>query len=1245
MKYSVKQPERYSVMPHQHLTTSLSTLFSQSANPVLAVTPTPDLPNVRLIRLDEINEEGHQAYRQALANVYATLDPQQPVRLLYVLDGSASGVSLYYGVASDQQSTDLHEAMKNLRGALEGQLPGINFGEQIKKDERNTLLERLQKTEHQGIMLGAPTQSAQDDAQNEQNFQGLDRLVRALQSGGNTHTQNDGRWQLIVVSQPLERTHIHELLNTAYGISSQLAGMISTSVQTSGNTSYQRSISEGTSDALGNNLSASIGKNQSYTSGTNQSYTEGTNQSHTSGTNQSHTGGTNQSHTSGTNQSHTGGTNQSYTSGTNQSHTKGTNQSHTNGTNQSHATGTNQSHATGTNQSKATGINQSKADTSSKNESGTETKSGGENRSSGDSYSSRGSNSGWSEAKTVGTGTSHTDTTGSSDTRTFGSSDTKTSGSSDTKTSGSSDSRTSGSSDSNTSGSSDSNTSGTSDSRTSGTSDSRTSGSSDSRTSGSSDTQTFGISNTHTTTNNISRSDTLGSSLGITQEITDKRAQHLAEYLDKQLINRLQKGLAKGLFHSALYFSAENKSTYQRLKNTLRATYQGNEATFSALEVYDLTNEQRGHGFRLPSVGNSYSPEEWLFRSLHKNPENRFGSLLTGDELAIVASLPQNELQGIRRRKAVNFIVDLPDVTQSNTLDLGIVIDQGRRYPNNRVHLSSADLNKHIFVTGVTGAGKTTTCLNLLLESGLPFLVIEPAKTEYRALANALGDAVRYYRPNGDDYQSLRLNPFALIRKGQRIKSHAGFLKNVFTAVFPMEASMPMMVEAAILAAYEDKGWDIDENEFLPDPDGDPFAPLSRAWPTLSDMICQLDRLLPTYQLGRELEEKYRGSLVSRLRSLTDGTLGRVLDVPQSLDFSALLQAKSVIELEELQGGEEKALLMALLLGAINETMRDQHAKNPNFRQLTLIEEAHRLLSRPEAGDKAAALAVESFADMLAEVRKYGTGLIIADQIPAKLIPDVIKNTHCKIVHRLFAEDDRRAMGETMMMSDEQRAFLPNLKTGEAIVFCGGWHGPTHAAIRNDHAQTDTQHAFALEERSVQQLWQERARYYPHFCRLGWLSVEDRDATHFAAFVRATRQAQNQLLQLLTTDKDARRQTAFKALKKWLTDWQPRAEQHTVRTQTPLSATATWPEPLLAATWLALLLDANPLPRVNVKTVKPLYLAEEYQFHAATSATLLDAITNSATPEELEEKINEKIDKNRDLKKHLEHLVLQFKRF
>ncbi|MEF3192920.1 MAG: hypothetical protein K6346_01655, partial [Halothiobacillaceae bacterium] len=957
-------------------------------------------PDMRLIRLDAISEEKHQAYRQALANVYATLGPEQNVRFLYLLDSGPKGVSLYFGVIAGNHGADVHESIKNLRGALEGQLPGIQFGEEVTAQARQALIEPWNTWSNQGVMLGVPTLPTEEGAGDEQNFQGIDRLVRALQSGSRLAPKGDGRWQMVVIGQPLTRQQIRQQLDEAFRLSSEVATFVRTSVQASGNTSRQESLSTGISRSEGTN------KSESYTRG--------------------------------------------------------------------------------------------------KSEGGTESK----------NHSTSG-NSGTSESKTHGTSESKSKTTGNSQ--------------------------------------------------------------------------------TDTTSVNYSHSDSQGSTFGFTQEITNKRAQHLLDHLDKQLIPRLQKGLTKGMFQCAVYFAAANNSTYQRLKNNLRATFQGAEATMSPLEVFDLPEKHLGQCLHLP-VTDAKQNDGMLFHSLYLGYVGRsggmnIGSLLTTDELATIACLPQRELHGIRRLKTVDFIVDLPDVDGDDAIDLGAIIDRGRRYPNNRVFLARRDLNKHVFVTGVTGAGKTTTCLNLLLESRQPFIVIEPAKTEYRELARRSELAIDFYRPNGDDYHSLRINPFALVRKGQRIKSHAGFIKNVLTNVFPMEASMPMMVEAAILAAYEDKGWDIDENEFLPG--GDPFDPITQAWPTLSDMIRQLDRLIPTYGLGREFEEKYRGSLVSRLRSLTDGALGRVLDVPQSLDFHAMLTRHVVIELEEIQGGEEKALLMALLLGAINEGMRAHHARDPDFRQITLIEEAHRLLSRPEPGDKAGALAAEAFADMLAEVRKYGAGLIIADQIPAKLIPDVIKNTHTKIVHRLLAEEDRRAMGEAMMMSEKQRNFLPNLATGEAIVFCGGWHGPAHAAIRSDLAQTDNRNDLDLTGCSIQQLWRERHRYYPQFCRLGWMSVQASDAERLARFVRETRKAQNQLLHVIAPDdrQQPYAEGAFNNLKAWLAYWDNEAVDAQASFETFLKSTPEpWPERLLAAAWFALLLDANPRPHIKEKDAPTLKL-------------------------------------------------------
>ncbi|MDY3740328.1 MAG: hypothetical protein SO022_07710 [Selenomonadaceae bacterium] len=76
---------------------------------------------------------------------------------------------------------------------------------------------------------------------------------------------------------------------------------------------------------------------------------------------------------------------------------------------------------------------------------------------------------------------------------------------------------------------------------------------------------------------------------------------------------------------------------------------------------------------------------------------------------------------------------------------------------------------------------------------------------------------------------------------------------------------------------------------------------------------------------------------------------------------------------------------------------------------------------------------------MLAEVRKYGESLIIVDQIPDKMTPEVLKNTNTKIIHKLFAQDDKDAIGNTMALKDDQKAYLSNLQQGRAIVFSQGW--------------------------------------------------------------------------------------------------------------------------------------------------------------------------------------------------------------
>jgi uncharacterized protein len=124
-----------------------------------------------------------------------------------------------------------------------------------------------------------------------------------------------------------------------------------------------------------------------------------------------------------------------------------------------------------------------------------------------------------------------------------------------------------------------------------------------------------------------------------------------------------------------------------------------------------------------------------------------------------------------------------------------------------------------------------------------------------------------------------------------------------------------------------------------------------------------------------------------------------------------------------------------------------------------VIEEAHRLLraAPPGEGQGTAAHAVETFAGLLAEIRAYGEGLVIAEQIPAKLIPDVIKNTAVKIVHRLPAADDREAVGTTMNITGDQSRYLVTLTPGEAAVFTDGMDYPLLARMPDGTAR-ETRH-------------------------------------------------------------------------------------------------------------------------------------------------------------------------------------------
>jgi hypothetical protein len=197
-------------------------------------------------------------------------------------------------------------------------------------------------------------------------------------------------------------------------------------------------------------------------------------------------------------------------------------------------------------------------------------------------------------------------------------------------------------------------------------------------------------------------------------------------------------------------------------------------------------------------------------------------------------------------------------------------------------------------------------------------------------------------------------------------------------------------------------------------------------------------------------DEKVRSdlqaSLTTRLNSLRLGGKGRMLDVPKSMSAETLFEGNAVVELEALGSDDDKSFLMSLLLIKLAEHRRAQ-GPTDQLRHVLVIEEAHRLLSQPKAGGSEEEAnprgqAVEAFTNLLAEVRAYGQGVIIADQVPVRLAAEVMKNTAVKIAHRTVAAEDRTALAGAMSMTPEQSPALATLPQGCAVMFTDGEDAP-----------------------------------------------------------------------------------------------------------------------------------------------------------------------------------------------------------
>ncbi|MDO5132066.1 MAG: hypothetical protein Q4D81_03665 [Eubacteriales bacterium] len=377
--------------------------------------------------------------------------------------------------------------------------------------------------------------------------------------------------------------------------------------------------------------------------------------------------------------------------------------------------------------------------------------------------------------------------------------------------------------------------------------------------------------------------------------------------------------------------------------------------------------------------------------------------------------------------------VETPKETLPDLDARGLVL--GTDPDRHRIEFPLGNLSKHAFLAGVPGSGKTNSMMHLIHEMhaghGIPVLVLEPAKHEYRVMTTLpdLGD-LELFSPSAFTRFPLHINPFEF-PKGLTLAEHIRNLLAVFDGAFNLEPPMPFLLDRSVEDVYRDHNWT--------------HNMINRgtlSYPTMRELYEKLEKRLDASDYAPEVRSNLKSALQVRIGSLMTREMGDIFDVPRStVPPEEWIRRSAIVELESL--GTDPANYMTLLIATlIRETLKvenyDKEALGGKPRHVMFLEEAHNLIgpvAQPSAGADAdpKTAATAYIVRMLAEVRALGEGIVIADQLPTAMAPEVIKNTSLKIGLRITAQDDRSLLGGTMSANPDQMEKMAVFTPGQAL--------------------------------------------------------------------------------------------------------------------------------------------------------------------------------------------------------------------
>ena len=554
-----------------------------------------------------------------------------------------------------------------------------------------------------------------------------------------------------------------------------------------------------------------------------------------------------------------------------------------------------------------------------------------------------------------------------------------------------------------------------------------------------------------------SKTITLGKSKSVQIKTENHSIKRMLEKIDETL-KRLDECSDIGMWNCAMYCISDSDYVSRLAASTYQSLIRGKNSSLEngAINIWRDDSKDK----IMPYLTHMCHPKIRV-NELEVTP----GTLVSSLELAIHAGLPNKSIAGIPVIECAEFGRTVLSYDAQNS---GAKIELGKIFHMHSeeelpVNLLAKSLCSHTFITGSTGSGKSNTVYRILdnLPSEVNYLVIEPAKGEYK---NVFGSKAKVYGTNPSLTELLKINPFSF-PKEIHVLEHIDRLIEIFNVCWPMYAAMPAVLKDAVEKSYEDAGWNLTSST---------NAYSKNLYPEFSDVARNIKSIIDSSEYNAENKGAYKGSLLTRLKSLTNGLNGLIFNRDE-ISSEELFDKNVIVDLSRVGSAETKSLIMGVLVLKLQEyRMSNANSMNSELKHITVLEEAHNLLKRTstEQSSEVSNLigkSVEMLTNAIAEMRTYGEGFIIADQAPALLDMAVIRNTNTKIIMRLPDQGDRELVGKAANLNDDQIIELAKLPCGVAAVYQNEWVEPVLCKV-DEFAKIENAYSYESQDKKIEQI-------------------------------------------------------------------------------------------------------------------------------------------------------------------------------